>query len=120
MFVPPGSVDRREWRLNPKEEDYLFDLVEKKFPVEYHLAQGENPDGSFIDDDELFDLYEQGFEEEQPIFSCVGELERDYCLAHMDEFVAMVENSNTYAELRTKWEAFYEQIPVDKMIIKCL
>ena len=120
MFVPPGCADHREWRRNPKQDDYLSSLVEKNFSVEYHLNLWENPDGSLIDDDELFELYEQGVRDEQPIFWCVGELDRDYCLAHMDEFVAMIKDSNTYAELRTKWKAFYEQIPAGKIHIVCL
>lgn len=120
MFAEPGSTKHREWRQNPKEQEYLFNLVEKKFPVEYHLDRSENPDGTPMSYDELIDLYEQGFEGKQPIFSRVGELARDYCLAHMDEFVAMIEDANTYAELRAKWEAFYKQIPSGKIIIKCL
>jgi hypothetical protein len=89
---------------NPDEEKMLVELVKKKFPSKYEEA-------------ELAILHNKDVEAKPtPVFIECDEIRHDYFLEHLDGIIKMVEESKTYDELKSKWDAFYKSIP-EKYII---
>lgn len=106
----------------PDELDELEGLVEKKYPAEFRYAIGEDKDGNPLKGKELEkweELNESKNYDWNVPFDRVGYFAPDYCQAHMKQFIAMIEESKTYAELQAKWQTFYKQVPEDKIILIC-
>lgn len=84
---------------NPDEKKMLGNLVNKKFPSEYHAAFfGPSQDENFNPTP-------------LPVFDECDEIRHEYFLEHLDGIIKMVEEAKTYDELKSKWDAFYKSIP---------